>query len=329
MDHSLTCPHLTDFTCRRNGEELVAGAVMNLDESAVQSEPNSNHYVVCPRGSTEVKSFSQGKGIHNTVVSFIYADGTMGGMFWIVAGVKSSREWSDVKGNVTNPPLGANGMIIMAPKGYMTNEGWDIFVDFLIAEVVTRRIALGVDPKYWFLLAMDGYGSHTMHPIALRKLYCACILCICFPSHTSSALQALDVALFGPTKRHFGTLLASWQWTEQEGATKWGLLVIMYRAILKAFTVSNIKSGFRATGLFPLNVDWCIQNSHKFAISAFLRKTASTDETEPTTLDWRASKRDEISLYESMIADYGCRSGRDLVASVRRLNAMSPWIHTA
>ena len=302
---------------------LIAGAVLNLDESAVQSEPNSVRYVVCPRGSTEVKAFSQGKGIHNTVVSFIYADGTMGGMFWIVNGVNSMREWCDVKGNVTNPKLGSKGMIIMSPKGYMTNDGWDIFVDFLIAEITERRVALGLSVTYWFLLAMDGYGSHTMHPIALRKLYLACIICVCFPSHTSSALQALDVALFGPTKRYFGVLLASWAWTEQTGATKWDLLVIMYQAILKAFTRSNIKSGFRATGLFPLNLEWCELNSHKFAISAFLRKTVATDAS--TSLDWRTTKRAEISLYESMIADYGTRNGRDLVSCVRRLSSFPPW----
>lgn len=207
----------------------------------------------------------------------------------------------------------------MSPKGYMTSDCWDIFVDFLIAKINARRIALGLPETYWFLLAMDGYGSHTMHPIALRKLYLACILCICFPSHTSSALQALDVALFGPTKRHFTSLLAAWQWTEQVGATKWELLVIMYRAIQKAFTPANIKSGFRSTGLFPLNLDWCIVNQHKFAISVFLRKTVSTDDAEPTRLSWRTSEPATITLYESMVADYGCRNGRDLVACIRRL----------
>ena len=159
-----------------------------------------------------------------------------------------------------------------------------------------------------------------MHPSALRKLFLAYILCICFPSHTSFALQALDVALFGPTKKAFGAIFATWLWKEQVGATKWELLAIMYQAVLKAFTVTNIKSGFRATGLYPLNLDWCLVNQHKFAISAFLRKTASTEDTEPTKLTWRASERDSITVYENMICDFGSRSGRDLVANVRRFH---------
>ena len=120
-----------DFVEEKNGEPINPGASLNLDESAVQSKPG-NKYVVCPRGSTEVKSFSQGKGIHNTLTSVIYADGTMEEPFWIVAGVNSQREWCDAKGNVTNEKLGAVGKIAMAPKGYMTDEVCDFSFDWLI-----------------------------------------------------------------------------------------------------------------------------------------------------------------------------------------------------
>lgn len=168
------------------------------------------------------------------------------------------------------------------------------------------------------MLAMDGYGSHTMHPSALRKLFVACILCVCFPSHTSSALQALDVGLFGPMKRAFVQQLSRHHWIEQEGATKWQLLVIMHLAVLKSFTFTNIKSAFRAVGQYPLDVDWCLHNQHKFAISSFLRKTESIDDA-PTTLSWRSIQRDPIPLYESMVADYGATNGKDLFANMHRL----------
>ena len=244
--------------------------------------------------------------------------------FWIVAGVNTTREYCAPNGYVTNERLGNRGMIIMAPKGYMTNDGWDIFVDFLIARISARRLLLGLSPTYWFLLAMDGYGSHTMHPIALRKLFLACILCVCFPSHTSSALQALDVSLFGPTKKYFGSLLATWAWEEQEGATRWDLLIIMHQAVIKAFTISNIKSGFRATGLFPLNLNWCENNSHKLAISTFLRKTAASDESESIPLTWRTSVRASITQFESLVTDHGSRNGRELLNILHRLTSRAP-----
>ncbi|CAM4512565.1 unnamed protein product [Leuciscus chuanchicus] len=77
---------------------------------------------------------------------------------------------------------------------------------------------------------------------------------VCLPSHTTHALQPLDVSLFGPLKEAFTKL-----------ATNMGLVrgdlvrgkkhfsSILKFAYPKAATVENIMKGFRMTGLFPLN----------------------------------------------------------------------------
>ena len=209
----------------------------------------------------------------------------------------------------------------MSTKGYMTDDVWDVFVDFLIDRARARRIRLGVKEDYWFLLAMDGYGSHVMHARALRKLFLACIICVCFPSHTSSALQALDVGLFGPMKKAFTKALARVWRAHLSSLDKWELCVVMHEAILASFLPPTIRSAFRAVGQAPLNLDWCHSNKHKFAISAFLRKGESTVTTdEAAVMSWGTRVTAKTYRYDHMVADYAPTTGRELLQMIRRLD---------
>ena len=312
----------------RNGEPLPPSANINMDESAIQSEPGQR-YVICTRGQTEVKTFSQGKGIHDTLASVIYGNGDYEDPFYIVAGVNLNRDFTDAKGNVISEKLGARGFIAMSTKGYMTDDVWDVFVDFLIERVRRRREKLGMKEDYWFLLAMDGYGSHTMHARALRKLFLAFIICVCFPSHTSSALQALDVGLFAPMKKAFIKALAqSWR-VNLSSLDKWELLVVMHEAVVASFKPPTIQNAFRVVGQAPLNLEWCSMNQHKFAISAFLRKGETTVTTDDASVvSWGTRATPKTYLYDHMVADYAPTSGRELLQMIRRLHICSLGLYS-
>jgi hypothetical protein len=107
------------------------------------------------------------------------------------------------------------------------------------------------DPAARRMLIMDGHSSHVTTRVISFCMQNAIDLLI-MPPHCSHVLQPLDVSVFAPLKRALGketdkvarldsSRIARVQWTE------------MYiRAHKTAFSMSNICSGWRATGLYPL-----------------------------------------------------------------------------
>jgi hypothetical protein len=107
------------------------------------------------------------------------------------------------------------------------------------------------DPAARRMLIMDGHSSHVTARVISFCMQNAIDLLI-MPPHCSHVLQPLDVSVFAPLKRALGketdkvarldsSRIARVQWTE------------MYmRAHKTAFSMSNICSGWCATGLYPL-----------------------------------------------------------------------------
>ena len=50
------------------------------------------------------------------------------------------------------------------------------------------------------IIFFDGHGSHITHQTALRAKE-EDVAIVCLPPHTSSALQPLDVGVYGPAKK--------------------------------------------------------------------------------------------------------------------------------
>jgi hypothetical protein len=74
------------------------------------------------------------------------------------------------------------------------------------------------------------------------------------PSHTSHALQSLDVVVFKPFKQYLCGYYNFWMSRNMEQpATKETLPHCISLALQKALSSSNIQSGFQATRVFPLN----------------------------------------------------------------------------
>jgi hypothetical protein len=106
--------------------------------------------------------------------------------------------------------------------------------------------------RSWRLLICDGHGSHmTMEFLtyAIRKR----ILIMVFPSHSTHTLQPLDVGMFGPLSRAYSSELARFQQQSQgllqvKKADFYGFFKTAYAS---AFTKKNIRSAFKATGIWP------------------------------------------------------------------------------
>ena len=102
------------------------------------------------------------------------------------------------------------------------------------------------------LLILDGHGSHAtadFDRFCMEKK----IVPLYMPPHSSHLLQPLDVSCFSPLKHLYGQRV---QETIQKGiysVRKEDFLHIYPAVHQQALSLSNIKSGFAATGLIPFS----------------------------------------------------------------------------
>lgn len=103
------------------------------------------------------------------------------------------------------------------------------------------------------LLFLDNHFSHIGYSICVFAKENGIVIQT-LPPHTSHASQPLDKSVYGPFKVYLAQSHADWM-REHPGqrVTIYHVPLLSKPAIEKAFTVNNIKKGFKATGLYPFN----------------------------------------------------------------------------
>ncbi|MCO5601398.1 hypothetical protein L7F22_055518 [Adiantum nelumboides] len=133
-------------------------------------------------------------------------------------------------------------------KAWMTGElfqAWLEHFDKAITELV------GKESRH--LLILDGHGSHVSLEVVERARDWGIDL-ITLPAHTSHKLRPLDVSVFKSLKTHFRKERDIWHLrTLSRQASKTEVATIAAKAIGSALTEANIKSGFKATEIWPFN----------------------------------------------------------------------------
>ena len=121
---------------------------------------------------------------------------------------------------------------------------------------------------------MDGHFSHTNSVHALTLLNENRVLAISLPAHTTPLLQPLDVSFFAPLKA--GSQNKMNEWRIREHKHKYNiddLPLILSSCWDLTFSTSNIRAGFKAAGIFPLNENW-IEENEGLLTTIELTKTA-------------------------------------------------------
>ena len=140
-----------------------------------------------------------------------------------------------------------NGSLGLAcPSGWMTTELFvDVFKHFLA--LMKPSIA---NPA---LLVLDNHKSHlSAAVIDLARDHAVTI--VTFPPHCSHQLQPLDVSVYSPFKTYFNSACQEWMLSNAgQPLTIYNLASLSSTAYYRAFTPSNITSGFKKTGIVPLD----------------------------------------------------------------------------
>lgn len=137
---------------------------------------------------------------------------------------------------------GALGLV--HPSGWMTSD------NFLAAlKHITKHTKCLPDSKILFI--MDNHNSHLSVP-AIEYCRSNGIVVLTLPPHTSNKLQPLDRTVFGPFKTFFNQGVTSWLLMHLgQTISIYDLPVICLQAWDRAATPTNIKAGFRCTGIVP------------------------------------------------------------------------------
>ncbi|EDN08447.1 conserved hypothetical protein [Histoplasma mississippiense (nom. inval.)] len=141
----------------------------------------------------------------------------------------------------------------VSPNGWTTDEiGIKWLTRLFIPAANPRRVGTHI------LLILDGHGSH-LTPEFDQICSENKIIPLCMPPHSSHLLQPLDVGVFAPLKRAYGTLVEQRMRLGFNIIKKADFLDAYPAARREAFKASNIQSGFRATGIVPLDPQGVVQ----------------------------------------------------------------------
>ena len=139
----------------------------------------------------------------------------------------------------------------MQENGWITEE---VFLGWL--DHFRESVPGGVSQEFKHLLLVDAYKTH-MTLAVVTKAACLGIDIALLPPHTTHRLQPLDVAVLKSFKTNFLVVRDRFiarnpSWANGDFSRK-SLAALSFEALQQALSISNIQSGFRKTGIYPLN----------------------------------------------------------------------------
>jgi hypothetical protein len=136
----------------------------------------------------------------------------------------------------------------MTPNGWINNEMGLEWLKHFNNHIVNRLVG-----TYRLLI----FNGHESHQLADFEVYYKenKIITLCMPPHSSYLLQPLDVGCLGPLKRAYSQEIELLKRRRITHISKTEFLPAFYTAHQVTMIKSNIKGGFRGTGLVPCDLE--------------------------------------------------------------------------
>lgn len=169
--------------------------------------------------------------------------------------------------------LMATHCCLLAESGYITMTSFMLWLEAFIS--ATRPTA-----AHPVLLILDNHSSRFNSDM-LKAAMDRHVFMLALPPHTTHLLQPLDVSVFGPFKRAAHLEIDRLSLKGQKPLLKHNIGSALKDVWEKAFSPSNIRAGFKASGIWPLN-DKAVPDSK-------LSKTAASVASSSGAMDVDAS----------------------------------------
>ena len=229
---------LLEETIAENNLKDKPGQIYNLDETGMPLNPKSLK-TIHSCGDKNPYTVTSGRKSQISVLACVSASGQC-----IPPMVIWDRKKMKMELTVGEVPGTMNGM---SPKGWMNRE--------LFEKWFCKHFLCYALPARPLLLLMDGHSSHYSLE-AIKMAAEEGVLLFTLPPNTTHLVQPLDKGVFGPLKvcwrrtcqnymsRHPGEVVHQFNFSRLFAST-W----------FEAMTPKNIISGFRTTGIFPIDRD--------------------------------------------------------------------------
>ena len=220
--------------------EYPPSHIWNCDESGVQAGRSGGATVLAKKGSRSVHSIEPDQREHLSVLSCVNAAGGSIPNFYILKGKYFLEDY------VARCEEGAT--MAMQPNAWMTK--W-LFESWISHFIECLKKGPGLDQRKRHLLILDGHNSHVTLEVVNISMESGLDI-VSLPSHTSHALQPLDVSCFKPFKTAFRIIRDSWTLVNKnKRVTKQDLCDWTSKSLKAALTPKNIQAGFKKQGFGP------------------------------------------------------------------------------
>lgn len=246
-------------------EQLTPDRLYNMDETSLSTVQDGQKKIVGARGKRRIGAVvSNERGESTTCVVCMSASGSFVPPMLIYRRKRMKQELGSGA-----PP----GTVLSAQeKGWMCSEGFCLWLKHFISIVKPTK-----DCKV--VLVLDGHVTHAKNLEAINIAREAGVRMVSLPPHTMHRLQPLDVAFFAPLGTYYDESMRSWMRKHPGRAvTTWQVAELFGEAYGKAASVGIAMSGFRASGLWPLNLGvFCDADFSAAAVTDVTRSVTMTD----------------------------------------------------
>lgn len=210
--------------------------IYNIDEKGCRLCLHHQQKVLAAKGSRRVHLVTNEHAQNVSIVACGNAIGTAIPPVILFKGKRMKQEWSD------SMPAGTS--VLMTEKGSMTQAAFSRWIEHFAKFKVQGQC----------LLIFDGAKCHLDYSI-LETAERFDITLYCLPSNTTHELQPMDKAVFRAFEYYWDDEVVKYFSThpDERSISKMRFGGIFSAVWDKTMTMSNIKAGFRATGIYPLN----------------------------------------------------------------------------
>ena len=168
------------------------------------------------------------------------------------------------------------------------------------------------------LLIMDGHGSHIRSDFIIHCIEHGIDFMI-MPAHCSHLLQPLDVGVFSDFKRAHGQEMDRYSRLSSQRITKTEWLEMYARARAKSMTARNIRTGWKYSGLQPLNPALVLEKVSIHTVEGERPETPLHQLLPPASEQLRSSPLQGTELHQTnQVLRRALESGTGLVTPTKR-----------